>query len=69
LALGITYMRTGKLPEAVAELKAAATLEPESRQAYVLMGQAYNKLNQPREAEEAFRKARALSQPSRVQKP
>jgi Tfp pilus assembly protein PilF len=62
-------MRTGKLPEAVTELKAAAALEPESRQAYVLMGQAYNKMNQPRESEEAFRKARALSQPAKAQEP
>ena len=47
----------------------ATVLEPESRQAYVLMGQAYNKLNQPREAEQAFRKARALAQPARAQEP
>ena len=36
---------------------------------YVLMGQAYNKLNQPREAEQAFGKARALSQPGRALEP
>jgi len=35
----------------------------------VLMGQAYNKMNQPRESEQAFRKARALSQPARAQEP
>ena len=69
LALGITYMRTGKLQEALAELKTAAALEPESRQAYVLMGQAYNRMNQPRDAEQAFRKARALSQPAKAQEP
>jgi tetratricopeptide (TPR) repeat protein len=69
LALGIAYMRTGKLAEAVTELKAAAALEPESRQAYVLMGQAYHSLNQPREAEQSFRKARELSQPVGVQEP
>jgi len=69
LALGIAYMRVGKLVEAVTELKAAAALEPESRQAYVLMGQAYHKLHQPREAEQAFRKARELAQAAGEPKP
>ncbi len=69
LALGIAYMRAGKLAEAVPELKAAAALEPESRQAYVLIGQVYHRLNQPRDAERAFRKARELSQPAGAQEP
>jgi predicted Zn-dependent protease len=64
LSLGMAYMRMGKAADAVPELKAAAADPALQAQAYAILGQAYQKLNLRREAEEAFRKVRQLSQNS-----
>lgn len=69
LALGIALTRSGDIAAAVGELKIAAQ-EPElARQAYPLLGRAYQKLNQPREAEQAFRKSRETFQAAQDDKP
>lgn len=62
LALGDALLREGQAFAAVTELKAAAKLVPDMRQAYTLLARAYEKLNQPLAAQEALEKERQLAQ-------
>jgi Tfp pilus assembly protein PilF len=61
LALGDALLRDGQASAAIPELKTAARLVPDMRQAYALLARAYEKLGQRREAEEALQKEQSLA--------
>jgi tetratricopeptide (TPR) repeat protein len=56
-ALGSVYLRTGKFPEAIAELKRGLQLAPNSDEGYVRLGNAYMESGQKDEAIAAYKKA------------
>jgi serine/threonine protein kinase/tetratricopeptide (TPR) repeat protein len=56
-ALGSVYLRTGKFPEAIAELKRGLQLAPNSDEGYVRLGNAYMESGQKDEAITAYKKA------------
>ena len=58
--LGSALMRQQQLGPAVEEFKHAITLEPAMRQAYIMLGRAYQQLGRHHEAREAFRTSREL---------
>lgn len=60
LALGISLLQTGQVEPAVAELEAAARLEPRMRQAYYHLAHAYQALGRTRDAEEALARMQEL---------
>ncbi len=60
LGLGRALLAAGRWEAAVKELTRAAELEPRLRQAYVLLGRAYQRLGRREEAKEAFERERLL---------
>jgi len=56
-ALGSAYTATGKTAEAIAELKRAQYLSPNSDEAYRRLGDAYRAAGQKQDAVEAYKKA------------
>jgi serine/threonine-protein kinase len=56
-SLGSVYLRTGKTPEAIAELKRGLALAPNSDEGYVRLGNAYMEGGQKDEAIAAYNKA------------
>jgi len=56
-SLGSVYLRTGKTPEAIAELKRGLQLAPNSDEGYVRLGNAYMESGQKDEAIAAYNKA------------
>jgi tetratricopeptide (TPR) repeat protein len=62
LALGSALLSSGDVNGALTELKAAVANKPDLRQAYALLARVYQRLGQPKEAEEALRKAKELEQ-------
>jgi tetratricopeptide (TPR) repeat protein/TolB-like protein len=56
-SLGGVYLRTGKSPEAIAELKRGLQLAPNSDEGYVGLGNAYMESGQKEEAIGAYKKA------------
>ena len=56
-SLGSVYLRTGKTPEAIAELKRGLALAPNSDEGYVRLGNAYMEGGQKEEAIAAYNKA------------
>jgi tetratricopeptide (TPR) repeat protein/TolB-like protein len=56
-SLGSVYLRTGKSPEAIAELKRGLQLAPNSDEGYVGLGNAYMESGQKEEAIGAYKKA------------
>jgi serine/threonine-protein kinase len=61
-ALGSVYLRTGKFPEAIAELKRGLQLAPNSDEGYVRLGNAYMESGQKDEAIAAYKKAIEVNQ-------
>ena len=62
LGLGRALLAAGRSEAAVTELARAAELEPHLRQAYFLLGRAYQRLGRLEEAKEAFETERLLRQ-------
>jgi tetratricopeptide (TPR) repeat protein len=62
LALGSALLSSGDVTGALPELKAAVANKPDLRQAYALLARVYQKLGQPKEAEEALKRAKELEQ-------
>src|SRR5262249_58000914 len=60
-ALGNVLFQGGQTEAAIPELKAALELEPQLKQAYFLLGRAYQKLGQQAEAKIAFGKLHGMS--------
>lgn len=60
LGLGRALLAAGRSEAAVKELMRAAELEPRLRQAYFLLGRAYQRLGRREEAKEAFERERLL---------
>lgn len=56
-SLGSVYLRTGKIPEAIAELKRGLQLAPNSDEGYVRLGNAYMESGQKEEAISSYKKA------------
>src|SRR4029077_14413034 len=56
-SLGSVYLRTGKTPEAIAELKRGLQLAPNSDEGYVRLGNTYMEGGQKEEAIAAYKKA------------
>jgi tetratricopeptide (TPR) repeat protein/TolB-like protein len=56
-SLGSVYLRTGKFPEAIAELKRGLQLAPNSDEGYVRLGNAYMESGQKDEAIASYKKA------------
>jgi serine/threonine protein kinase/tetratricopeptide (TPR) repeat protein len=56
-SLGTVYLRTGKTPEAISELKRGLQLAPNSDEGYVRLGRAYLESGQKEEAIAAYKKA------------
>jgi tetratricopeptide (TPR) repeat protein len=61
-SLGSVYLRTGKIPEAIAELKRGLLLAPNSDEGYVRLGNAYMESGQKDEAITAYKKAIEVNQ-------
>ena len=59
--LGYIAFSQHRLPEAEADLKRAASLDPRNPDNPLLLGQVYTQLNRPAEAEQALRRAIALT--------
>jgi type IV pilus assembly protein PilF len=59
--LGVAYMNQGKLDLAKEKLEKAAKQDPKSADAQFALGELYNRLKQPREAERAYRSAMSLA--------
>jgi tetratricopeptide (TPR) repeat protein len=57
LLLGRTYLQSGRLNEAIAELSVAASLDPRLSEAYSLMGLAYDRKGMPERAKESYERA------------
>ena len=62
LGLGRALLAAGRSAAAVTELARAAELEPRLRQAYYLLGRAYQRLGRREEAKEALERERLLRQ-------
>jgi predicted Zn-dependent protease len=60
-ALGNALFQGGQTEAAIPELKAALELEPQLKQAYFLLGRAYQKLGQQADAKAAFSKLDELN--------
>ena len=56
-SLGSVYLRTGRSPEAISELKRGLQLAPNSDEGYVRLGNAYMESGQKEEAISAYQKA------------
>ena len=61
-ALGDALLRLKQDDEAARELAAAISISPDMKQAYALIGRAYQRLGRAQEAEQAFHKFQELSQ-------
>jgi len=62
VALGDALLKVNQPAEAMIQLEAAIRLDPQLRQAYVLLGRAQQALGQNALAEQSFRKAREIVQ-------
>jgi type IV pilus assembly protein PilF len=59
--LGVAYMNQGELALAKERLERAVKQDPKSADAYFALGELYNRLKQPRDAERAYRTAMSLA--------
>jgi type IV pilus assembly protein PilF len=59
--LGVAYMNQGQLDLAKERLERAARQDPKSAEAQFALGELYNRLKQPREAERAYRSAISMA--------
>ena len=62
VALGEVLLKVNQPTEAIKQLEAAIKLDPQLRQAYVLLGRAHQALGHETLAEQSFRKAREIVQ-------
>lgn len=59
--LGVAYMNQGQMALAKDKLERAARQDPKSAEAQFALGELYNRLEQPREADRAYRSAMQLA--------